>query len=194
MERKGFAFLPALLVVVGVIVVGGAAYFGYNVVRNGKYNNNSQPAATVTSTAQTSLADFKNLQDQCYQKIKNADKIVTIYFNNHSDFSKLQSIATDIKTSQSIKSVIAKSAADALQDLKQKHAGDQAFQNAVKDVNPTDAMLPYITVTLSVDQNQPSVTNYITQETQKYGASVDSSKPDGSLREGSTLEANPRPS
>lgn len=114
--------------------------------------------------------NFKNLQNQCYQKINNADNTITIYFDTNSDLTKLQLIAEDIRASQNIKAISLKSADEALQDFKQKHSADQQIINALGELG-SNPLEPSITLTLTANQNMSDVSNYITQEAQKYGVS-----------------------
>lgn len=146
-----------------VIGIAMVVALGYGVVQGVRYLN------------------FRNLREQCYQKIANADSVITVYFDTQTDFSKLQSIGNDIQSSQPIKSVLIKSSADALQELVQAHAGDPVFQAGVNDLD-MNPMQPYITVTLRMDQDQSVVSNYIKQETQKYGISIASTNQTASTR------------
>jgi cell division protein FtsX len=141
--------MKKILVIVGVILVMAVAgWFGFGYL------------------------NFKNLQNQCYQKYKNSDSVTTVYFNVSSSFSNIQSIAADIQSSQNVKSASAISADEALQNYKNAHAGDPAIEKAISELN-SNPLEASIVITFSAEQDQSVLLTYLNAEAAKYKVSID---------------------
>src|SRR5581483_8782751 len=75
--------------------------------------------------------NFKNLQNQCYQKISSEPNVVTFYFASKSDPSKIQLIVSDMASFPDIVSASFISTDEELAAFKKAHSGDPTISSAV---------------------------------------------------------------
>lgn len=131
-------------------------------------------AATAYGADQlVTYQNFEGSKKQCYEKIKRADNIITADFRADTAASILQTIAADIRSSQSINSVSVQLAVDSLQAFNQAHAGNTTILNALGglDANP---FASYIQVNIGAAQDEGPIVNYFREEAQKYNVTITS--------------------